>query len=66
VLVGYWFILAGLLLFTTTLKRPTWLGGNERRYTSEESTYAAVARAQKRTISMWLIIGGAFSAIVGV
>jgi hypothetical protein len=59
-------MLAGLLLFTTTLKRPTWLGGNERRYTSEESSYAAIVRAQKRTISMWLVMGGAFSALLGV
>jgi hypothetical protein len=59
-------MLAGLLLFTTTLKRPTWLGGNERQYTSEESSYAAIVRAQKRTISMWLVMGGAFSALLGV
>ena len=65
-LVGHWFILIGSILFISTLKRPTWLGGNERRYTSEESTYAETSRAQKRTISMWLVIGGCFSAIVGV
>ena len=56
-LVGYWFVIAGAVLFLSTLKRPTWLGGNERRYTADDTTYAATARAQKRTKSQkWSIV----------
>lgn len=64
-LVGQWLVLIGIVLILWTVKRPVWLGGPERRYTSEETTHAAVARAQKRTIGLWLIIGGAFAALLG-
>ncbi len=65
-LIGHGFMLAGALLFISTSKRPTWLGGNPQRYTSEDTAYAAVSRGQKRSIAMWMFMGGCFSAIVGV
>ena len=59
--IGILLVLVGVVLFVSTLKRPTWLGGRARRYTSEETVSAMVGRSSRRSLGMYMIgIGAIF------
>jgi len=63
---GNWLILLGVILAITTIKRPSWLGGPTRRYTSEDTANAMLTRASRRSLAGYLIFGGVMMALVGI
>ena len=61
-LVGKILIVVSVLLFVSTLKRPVFLGGPVRRYTSDDSAQAMLRRASRRSLSLWMMLGGVIFA----
>lgn len=60
-----WLIGAGVLLVLSTAKRPTWFGGPERRYTTDDTAYAMLKRSSRASLGGYLILGGATFSVVG-
>ncbi|MEM7099025.1 MAG: hypothetical protein AAF541_12260 [Pseudomonadota bacterium] len=59
--IGIFLFFLGLVLFISTLKRPTWLGGPKRRYTSDDTVNAMLRRSSRRSLGMYLAgIGAIF------
>ena len=63
---GYYLILAGIIIAISTLKRPTWLGGRARRYTSDDTANAMLGRASRRSLAGYLIFAGTMMALLGI
>ncbi|MEQ8484638.1 MAG: hypothetical protein RIB46_09765 [Pseudomonadales bacterium] len=51
-------MLASVFLMVSTIRRPTWLGGQKRRYMADDSADAEMGRASRRSLGMYLIGGG--------
>ena len=64
--ISSWMFAAGAVLIVSTIKRPTWLGGPERRYMSEDSATAIIGRASRRSLAGYLILGGGMFWMVGL
>ena len=57
--IGIALFFLGVLLIVSTLKTPTWLGGPERRYTSDDTANAMLRRSSRRSLGMYLAAIGA-------
>tara|TARA_B100001113_G_C20852735_1_gene510364 strand:- start:101 stop:301 length:201 start_codon:yes stop_codon:yes gene_type:complete len=64
--ISAWLFAVGGVLIISTFKRPTWLGGPERRYMSEDSANAIIGRASRRSLAGYLILGGGLFWLVGL
>lgn len=59
--IGILLVCLGVLMFVSTFKRPVWLGGPERRYTSDDTATAMLKRSSRRSMGMYLAgIGAIF------
>ena len=59
--IGIALFFLGVLIFLSTLKRPKWLGGPERRYTADDTANAMLRRSSRRSLGMYLAgIGAIF------
>lgn len=59
--IGIFLFVLGILLFASTLKRPTWLGGPKRRYAVDDTANAMLKRSSRRSLGMYLAgIGAIF------
>lgn len=64
--ISGWMLAAGGVLIVSTFKRPSWLGGPERRYMSEDSATAILGRASRRSLAGYLMLGGGLFWLVGL
>ena len=59
--IGIVLVIVGVVLFISTLKRPTWLGGPKRRYDSDSTVNEMLRRSSRRSMGMYLTgIGAIF------
>jgi hypothetical protein len=59
-------LLIAFMIASSGVKRPRWMGGNERRYTSDDTASAHLGRGARRSLGTWRIIAGAMFKIVGL
>lgn len=64
--ISAWLFAVGAVLIVSTIKRPVWLGGPERRYMSEDSATAILGRASRRSLAGYLMLGGGLFWLVGL
>ena len=52
--IGILLFFLGSILFVSTLKRPTWLGGPAKRYAADDTAAAMLKRSSRRSMGMYL------------
>jgi len=56
----------GMLLIISTIKRPTWLGGQRRRYDADDTAHAMLKRSSRTSLGSYLVLAGVVFWITGL